>query len=67
MCGAGGANTQVQYNDNGIWKLILSGINPSRIKIHRVNRAWGNKVRILIDKYDNQVELAEFQVYNERR
>ncbi|KQR65299.1 alpha-L-fucosidase [Pedobacter sp. Leaf176] len=58
---------RLEYNDNGIWKLILSGTDPSRIKIHRFNRVWSKKVRILIDKADKQVELAEFQVYNERR
>jgi len=58
---------RLEYDDNGIWKPILSGTDPSRIKIHRFNRVWGKKVRILIDKSDKQVELAEFQVYNERR
>ncbi|MDN3587115.1 alpha-L-fucosidase [Pedobacter aquatilis] len=58
---------RLEYNDNGTWKLILNGSDPSRIKIHRFNRIWSKQVRILIDKFDKQIELAEFQVYNERR
>lgn len=58
---------RLEYNDNGVWKLILNGSDPSRIKIHRFNRVWSKQVRILIDKFDKQIELGEFQVYNERR
>jgi alpha-L-fucosidase len=58
---------RLEYNSNGVWKPIVSGNDLSRIKIHRFDRVWAKKVRILIDKFDKQVELAEFQVYNERR
>jgi len=57
---------RLEYNENGTWKPIVSGTDPSRIKIHRFNRVWAKKVRILIDKFDSQVQLAEFQVYNEK-
>ncbi|MFC4209666.1 alpha-L-fucosidase [Pedobacter lithocola] len=58
---------RLEYSENGIWKPIASGTDASKIKIHRFNRVWGKKVRVLIDKFDGQVQLAEFQVYNEKR
>jgi len=58
---------RLEYSDGGEWKPILKGSDLSRIKIHRFDRVWAKKVRILIDKFDNQVELAEFGVFNERR
>ncbi|MBC6111541.1 alpha-L-fucosidase [Pedobacter fastidiosus] len=58
---------RLEYSDGGEWKPIVKGNDASRIKIHRFDRVWAKKVRILIDKFDNQVELAEFGVFNERR
>lgn len=58
---------RLEYSDGGEWKPIVRGNDPSRIKIHRFDRVWAKKVRILIDKFDNQVEIAEFGVFNERR
>ncbi|QPH41340.1 alpha-L-fucosidase [Pedobacter endophyticus] len=58
---------RLEYSENGVWKPIVSGNDASRIKIHRFNRVWGKKVRILVDEADKNTEIAEFQVYNERR
>ena len=58
---------KLEYYQDGVWKLLLNGENNGRIKIHRFERVWGNKVRISIDKADHQVSIAEFQVYDERR
>ncbi|WP_443936471.1 alpha-L-fucosidase [Pedobacter sp. MW01-1-1] len=58
---------RLEYNVNGEWKPLLTGNELSRIKIHRFERVWAKKVRILIDKYSSQVQIAEFGIYNERR
>jgi len=59
---------KLEYNSNGIWKTLFTGENNDRIKIHRFERVWGGKVRISIETtVENQVNIAEFGVYNERR
>jgi alpha-L-fucosidase len=58
---------RLEYNENGVWKPILSSENANKVKIHRFERVWGGKVRILIDKIDKAPAIAEFGVYNERR
>ncbi|WP_183579991.1 alpha-L-fucosidase [Mucilaginibacter sp. X5P1] len=60
-------NYRLEYCENGVWKTLFDGENGKRIKLHRFNRVWGNKVRIQIGKADHQVSIAEFGVYNERR
>ena len=60
-------NYRLEYCSNGVWKTLFDGENGKKIKIHRFDRVWGNKVRISIAKADHQVSIAEFQVYNERR
>ncbi|MEO6231167.1 MAG: alpha-L-fucosidase [Ferruginibacter sp.] len=58
---------KLEYCQNGVWKPLFQGENNHKIKIHRFDRVWGNKVRISVDKAGHQVSIAEFQVYNERR
>ena len=58
---------RVEYFQNGTWKPLLSGDNKTRVKIHRFDRVYGGKVRILIDQFDSAPGIAEFGVYNERR
>lgn len=60
-------NYKLEYCENGVWKTLFDGENGNRIKVHRFNRVWGNKVRIQIAKADHQVSIAEFGVYNEER
>jgi alpha-L-fucosidase len=55
------------YENNGEWKTIFSGENPDKIKIHRFDRVWGGKVKIIVDEFSGQAEIAEFGVYNEQR
>ena len=53
---------------NGVeWKSLFRGENASKIKLHRFERVWGNKVRIRIDGYKDTPSIAEFQVFDERR
>jgi len=58
---------QLEYLKNGVWESLFSGENPNRIKIHRFNRVWGDKVRIIIEQSENPPSITEFGVYNERR
>jgi len=57
---------RLQYEENGIWKNILTGTDVQSIKIHRFNRIWGGKVRILIDEFSTPPAISEFGIYNER-
>lgn len=58
---------RLQYFQGGKWKELLQSTNTSRIKIHRFDRVWGSKVRILIDSFDDTPGISEFGVYDERR
>jgi alpha-L-fucosidase len=58
---------RLEYFSNNEWRPILTGTNTSRVKIHRFNKIWGSKVRILIDGFSNTPCIAEFGVYNERQ
>lgn len=58
---------QLEYLQDEKWKTIFSGQNDHRIKIHRFDPVWGDKVRIKIEKFSGAPSIAEFGVYNERR
>ncbi|MES1250127.1 MAG: alpha-L-fucosidase [Chitinophaga rupis] len=58
---------RLEVFQNGSWKPLFSGSNKGRVKIHRFDRVWGGKVRILIDQFDTPPAIAEFGVYDERR
>ncbi|WP_276482167.1 alpha-L-fucosidase [Paraflavitalea pollutisoli] len=58
---------RLEYFANGAWKPLLAGENKGRIKIHRFDRVYGEKVRILIDGFTEAPQIAEFGVFNERR
>lgn len=57
---------RLEYYQNGVWKPILAGENTGRIKVHRFNRVYGERVRILIDGFDAPPQIAEFGVFDER-
>jgi len=58
---------RLEYYQNGAWKPLLNGEHTGRIKIHRFERVYGERVRILIDGFDAPPQIAEFGVYDERR
>lgn len=58
---------RLEYNENGVWKTVFSGENQDKIKIHRFERIWGSKVKIVIEQSDAPPAIAEFGVYNERK
>jgi alpha-L-fucosidase len=57
---------RLEYFANNEWRPILTGTNSGRVKIHRFNKIWGNKVRILIDEFSESPSIAELGVYLER-
>jgi alpha-L-fucosidase len=58
---------RLEYFKDNRWMPLLSGDDASKIKIHRFNGVWGEKMRILIDKFNQQPGIAELGVYDERR
>jgi len=58
---------RLEYYVDGQWKPLISGEEQGLVKVHRFNRVWGNRVRILIDSFSEPPAIAEFGIYNERR
>ena len=59
---------RLEYRINNEWKLLTEATNSDgRIKVHRFDRVWGDKVRILIDGFSDLPVISEFGVYNERK
>jgi len=53
---------------NGVnWKILFEGTNSEKIKIHRFDRIWTNKLRMRIGHSGETASIAEFQVFDERR
>jgi len=61
------SNYKLEYLKDGVWTAISNTENTNRVKVNRFNTVYGNKVRVLIDKADHQISIAEFGIYNERR
>jgi alpha-L-fucosidase len=57
---------RLEYFSNNEWRPILTGTNTDRIKVHRFNKIWGSKIRLLIDGFSSAPGIAEFGVYYER-
>jgi len=49
------------------WETIFTGSNTHTVKIHRFDRVWGSKIRVLFDSFSANPTIAELGVYNERR
>ncbi len=58
---------RLEYWSEGGWKTLFSGEKKGRVKIHRFDRVWGDKVRIVMDGFETPPAIAEFGVYDERR
>gem|GEM_PF-5413994 len=57
---------RLEYFSGGIWYPLLKGFKTGKIKIHRSDRVWGDKIRLQITSFKDPA-IAEFGVYNERR
>jgi alpha-L-fucosidase len=58
---------RIQYFAQQKWITIVEGSNQHTVKIHRFDRVWGSKVRVLFDSFTANPTIAELGVYNERR
>jgi alpha-L-fucosidase len=55
------------YEQDGEWKTIFSGVNDRKVKVHRFDRLYGGKVKIIIDEASAPPAIAEFGVFDEQR
>jgi len=60
-------NYKLEYSINGIWKSIFNGTNTNKIKVHRFDGVWADKVRITIEQSTKKAQITEFGIYNERK
>ena len=58
---------RIQYFAHQSWKTIVEGSDLRTVKIHRFDRVWGSKVRVLFDNFTANPTVAELGLYNERR
>jgi alpha-L-fucosidase len=54
------------YEQDGEWKTILTASNDDKVKVHRFDRLYGGKVKIVINESTSPPAIAEFSVYNEQ-
>ncbi|MDR2388849.1 MAG: alpha-L-fucosidase [Tannerellaceae bacterium] len=55
------------YERNGLWETLAEGMGEEKMKVHRFERVWGGRVRIVIDESTAPPAIAEFGIYDERR
>ncbi len=58
---------RLQYFSEGTWKDLPAKPSGRLVKIHRFDRVWGSRVRVLFPDNGVQPAIAELGVYNERR
>jgi alpha-L-fucosidase len=58
---------RLQYFAEGAWKDLASGPNDRLVKIHRFDRVWGSRVRVLFPDNGVHPAISELGIYNERR
>lgn len=58
---------RLEYYVDGQWRPLVNGEEQGLVKVHRFNRVWGNRVRIMIESFSEPPAIAELGVYNERR
>jgi alpha-L-fucosidase len=58
---------RLEYCENGVWHTLLTGDQKGRVKIHRFDRVWGDKVQVRLDLFDAPPGVAELGVFDERR
>jgi alpha-L-fucosidase len=58
---------RLQYFAEGTWKDLPSRPNDQRVKIHRFDRVWGSRVKVLLPDNGVQPATSELGVYHEGR
>lgn len=57
---------RLEYLADEVWKPLFEGQREGRVKIHRFQGVWGNRVRLVIETSSGAPSIAELGVYNER-
>ena len=60
-------NYKLQYFSEGTWKDLPSAAKNQLVKIHRFDRVWGSRVRVLFPENGPRPGVSELGIYNERR
>lgn len=60
---------RIHYLKDGVWHEIPVTPKNGKIKVHRFDEVWGNKVKVTFTKKNEneRMYLNEIGVYNERR
>jgi alpha-L-fucosidase len=57
----------IEYVQNNVWKPLLNSSNDKRVKVERFNQVWGNRIKVIIDRFELPPSIAEIGVYNEHK
>lgn len=57
----------LEYFVNNKWYPLTQVQDDSKIKVHRFDRVWAEKVRVKFLNYKDTPSIAELGVFNERR
>ena len=57
---------RIEYLENNVWKPLLTNANNKKIKFEKFPGVWGNKVKIIVEEFDNPPVIAEIGIYNEK-
>ncbi|MDR1919143.1 MAG: alpha-L-fucosidase [Tannerellaceae bacterium] len=55
------------YEKDGQWETLVSADNDKKVKVHRFDRVWAGKLKIVIDESTEAPAIAEFGVFDEQR
>lgn len=58
---------RVYYEKDGVCHEIPVQVQPGKVKVHRFDTVWGDKVKVVFTKKGEKMYLSELGVYNERR
>lgn len=57
----------LEYRSAGAWKPLFSGSTPGKVKVHRFDRVWADRVRLVINDSSEPPAITEIGLYHERR
>lgn len=58
---------RIYYEKDGAWYEIPVQPVPGKVKVHRFEKVWGNRVKVTFTKTGEKMYLSELGVYYERR
>lgn len=61
------SNYRLFYEKDGVWHEIPVQAQPGKVKVHRFDTVWGNRVKVTFTPSAECMTLHEIGVYHERR